>query len=79
MVEGGGQVLASFFRAGLVDRFTVFVAPMLIGGTTSPAMLAGPETPGPEAALFLERETAEPMDDGWLLSYRPRAGPPEHP
>jgi diaminohydroxyphosphoribosylaminopyrimidine deaminase/5-amino-6-(5-phosphoribosylamino)uracil reductase len=32
MVEGGGETLWSFFRAGLVDRVAVFLAPRILGG-----------------------------------------------
>ncbi|MCJ9430397.1 bifunctional diaminohydroxyphosphoribosylaminopyrimidine deaminase/5-amino-6-(5-phosphoribosylamino)uracil reductase RibD [Kordiimonas sp. A6E486] len=32
LIEGGGQVHASFLKAGLVDRVAHFIAPKLIGG-----------------------------------------------
>lgn len=32
LIEGGGQVAASFLRAGLVDRLDWFRAPILLGG-----------------------------------------------
>jgi diaminohydroxyphosphoribosylaminopyrimidine deaminase/5-amino-6-(5-phosphoribosylamino)uracil reductase len=32
LVEGGGQVAASFLRCGLVDRIEWFRAPLLLGG-----------------------------------------------
>jgi 2,5-diamino-6-(ribosylamino)-4(3H)-pyrimidinone 5'-phosphate reductase len=76
LVEGGGQVFASFFREGLVDRLTIYVASVLIGGSTAPGLFAGPETLGAESALSLDRGDAEPMDDGWLLTYRPRPRTP---
>jgi riboflavin-specific deaminase-like protein len=79
LVEGGSRVFASFFRAGLVDRLTIYVASVLIGGSTAPSLFAGPETLGADSALALDRGDAEPMDDGWLLSYRPRARPPGPP
>jgi diaminohydroxyphosphoribosylaminopyrimidine deaminase/5-amino-6-(5-phosphoribosylamino)uracil reductase len=37
-VEGGGQVAASFLRAGLVDRLEWFRAPMVIGGEGRPGI-----------------------------------------
>jgi len=37
-VEGGGQVAASFLRAGVVDRLEWFRAPMVIGGEGRPAI-----------------------------------------
>jgi diaminohydroxyphosphoribosylaminopyrimidine deaminase/5-amino-6-(5-phosphoribosylamino)uracil reductase len=41
MVEGGSATLWEFFRAGLVDRATVFVAPRLLGGTAAPGPIGG--------------------------------------
>ena len=38
MIEGGGQLAASFLRAGLVDRLAWFRAPILIGGDGLPAV-----------------------------------------
>jgi riboflavin-specific deaminase C-terminal domain len=37
-IEGGGQVAASFLKAGLVDRLEWFRAPMLIGSDGVPAL-----------------------------------------
>src|SRR5262249_47575916 len=41
LVEGGGEVHASFLDAGLVDRVTLFVAPMFLGGQTAPTVVGG--------------------------------------
>lgn len=41
LLEGGGQVLAAAFEADLVDRALVFVAPRILGGTTSPGPVGG--------------------------------------
>jgi 2,5-diamino-6-(ribosylamino)-4(3H)-pyrimidinone 5'-phosphate reductase len=69
LVEGGAKVLASFLRDGLVDALTVYVAPVVIGGTTAPPMVAGRETLGPDQLVRLHRGAAVPLDDGFLLSY----------
>ncbi len=71
MVEGGARVIASFVRGGLVDRLYVYVAPVLIGGTTAPSLMLGPECPGPESAVGLTVESAERLGAGTLLRYRP--------
>jgi diaminohydroxyphosphoribosylaminopyrimidine deaminase/5-amino-6-(5-phosphoribosylamino)uracil reductase len=41
MVEGGAEVLGSFFDAGLVDRVCWFVSPVIIGSHRSRAAVAG--------------------------------------
>jgi diaminohydroxyphosphoribosylaminopyrimidine deaminase / 5-amino-6-(5-phosphoribosylamino)uracil reductase len=38
MIEGGGQLAASFVRAGLVDRIEWFRAPKLLGGDGLPCL-----------------------------------------
>ncbi len=38
LVEGGGVLAASFIRAGLADRFSIFVSPMLIGSGGVPSI-----------------------------------------
>ncbi len=72
MVEGGARVLASVLRSQLYDRLTVYVAPLLIGGTTAPPLMTGPESPGPEQSVHLELLALERLGDGHLLSYAPR-------
>lgn len=74
MVEGGARVIASFVRARLVDRLTVYVAPVLIGGETAPPLMTGPECPGPEAEVRLVLEAAERLGTGTLLTYAPAPG-----
>jgi len=41
LVEGGAQVAASFLDAGVVDRVAMFLAPLLLGGTSAPSVIAG--------------------------------------
>jgi diaminohydroxyphosphoribosylaminopyrimidine deaminase/5-amino-6-(5-phosphoribosylamino)uracil reductase len=41
LVEGGGEVHASFAGAGVVDRVAVYVAPILLGGREAPGLLGG--------------------------------------
>ena len=38
MIEGGGQVAASFLNAGLVDRIEWFRAPIILGDEGRPAI-----------------------------------------
>jgi diaminohydroxyphosphoribosylaminopyrimidine deaminase/5-amino-6-(5-phosphoribosylamino)uracil reductase len=41
LVEGGGELLGSFFDARLVDKVTLFYAPMVIGGRDAISAVAG--------------------------------------
>ena len=45
MVEGGATVAAAFHRAGLVDRYVLYLAPALFGGDDGRALFAGPGAP----------------------------------
>ena len=42
MIEGGATVAGAFHRAGLVDRYVVYLAPALMGGEDGRPLLAGP-------------------------------------
>ena len=42
MVEGGAGVAGEFHRAGLVDRYVVYLAPAIFGGNDAPGLFAGP-------------------------------------
>jgi diaminohydroxyphosphoribosylaminopyrimidine deaminase/5-amino-6-(5-phosphoribosylamino)uracil reductase len=41
MVESGGQLLGALFDAGLIDRITAFIAPVIAGGADAPGPIAG--------------------------------------
>jgi diaminohydroxyphosphoribosylaminopyrimidine deaminase/5-amino-6-(5-phosphoribosylamino)uracil reductase len=41
LLEGGGEIHAAFLEAGLVDRVTLFVAPLLLGGRSAPTVVGG--------------------------------------
>ncbi len=41
LIEGGAGVAGSFLYAGLVNKVTFFIAPMIIGGRTAPNAIGG--------------------------------------
>ena len=41
MIEGGGQVLGSFFDLDQVDKVVAFISPMVIGGSSAPSPVGG--------------------------------------
>lgn len=65
LIEGGGQVAASFLRAGLVDRIEWFRAPILLGGDGRPGV-AGLALAKLAAAPKFRRLSVEALgDDLW--------------
>jgi diaminohydroxyphosphoribosylaminopyrimidine deaminase/5-amino-6-(5-phosphoribosylamino)uracil reductase len=65
LIEGGGEVAASFLRAGLVDRLEWFRAPILLGGEGRPCVAALALAKLADAPKF-RRLSAEPVgDDLW--------------
>ena len=61
-LEGGGQLAASFLKAGLIDTIQWFRAPLLIGGDGVPSL----------GALGL---TAMPAASHWSITATERIGP----
>ncbi|MCA1811225.1 MAG: RibD family protein [Halobacteriales archaeon] len=67
LVEGGGQVLRAFLNSDLVDQWTLYVAPVLVGGT-GPSIFDGrPSMIGRR----LHVENVEPRGKGVLWTLRP--------
>lgn len=65
LIEGGGQVAASFLRAGVVDRLEWFRAPILLGGEGRPCVAALALARLSDAPRF-RRLAVEPCgDDLW--------------
>ena len=71
LVEGGGETIASFFREGLVDRYTVFVGGLIIGGRGSPTPADGDGWIA-EGGFGLELKNTEILGNGALLTFVPK-------
>ena len=67
MVEGGGELIFSLFRAELVDELSTFVGPSVVGGRNAPTLADGDGFIGEFADLRLDG--IERLDDGVLLSW----------
>jgi diaminohydroxyphosphoribosylaminopyrimidine deaminase / 5-amino-6-(5-phosphoribosylamino)uracil reductase len=67
LIEGGGEVNASFLEMGLVDKVMVFVAPILIGGRDAPGPVGGKGVQRLEKALKIKSMTVNPVGNDWLL------------
>ena len=68
LVEGGGETIASFFRNGLVDRYTVFVGGVIIGGRDSPTPADGDGWVGRDG-VRMRMKSAEVLGNGVLITY----------
>jgi diaminohydroxyphosphoribosylaminopyrimidine deaminase/5-amino-6-(5-phosphoribosylamino)uracil reductase len=65
LIEGGGQVAASFLRAGLVDAIEWFRAPMVLGDEGRPAVGDIPLDRLADAPRFRRVAVQELDDDLW--------------
>jgi diaminohydroxyphosphoribosylaminopyrimidine deaminase/5-amino-6-(5-phosphoribosylamino)uracil reductase len=65
MVEGGGQVAASFLRCGLVERIEWFRAPIMLGGEGRPGVGALALGALGDAPRFRRVEVRPVGDDLW--------------
>jgi 2,5-diamino-6-(ribosylamino)-4(3H)-pyrimidinone 5'-phosphate reductase len=70
MVEGGGTIIGEFFRLGLVNELTLYIAPHIFGGASAPTLADGPgflheQVPG------LSLKSVQKFDDegGLLVHY----------
>jgi 2,5-diamino-6-(ribosylamino)-4(3H)-pyrimidinone 5'-phosphate reductase len=70
LVEGGGETIASFFREGLVDRYTVFVGGLVIGGRTAPTPADG-DGWAAEGGIDLVLQDTEVLGNGVVLTFEP--------
>ena len=65
LIEGGGQVAASFLRAGLIDRIEWFRAPILLGGEGRPCVASLALAKLADAPTFRRVSVAPVGDDLW--------------
>jgi len=70
MVEGGGSMIAEFFRLDLVDELMLYIAPRIFGGFSAPTLADGPGFL-PEQMPVLHLEAADEFDDdgGVFIHY----------
>ncbi len=71
LVEGGGRTISEFFRSKLVDRYTVFVGGLVIGGAEAPTPCDGNGWVLDEG-VKLELMECEVLGNGALLTFEPK-------
>ncbi len=67
MVEGGGELIASLFREGLVDEIYVYYGNMIIAGKNSPTIADGKSLDEPAELELLE---VKKLGSGILTRWR---------
>jgi len=68
LVEGGAEVHASFFAAGLVDKVYAYIAPIVIGGREAPGPVAGDGVHTLREAIRLREVDATRIGDDLLIT-----------
>lgn len=71
LVEGGGRTIASFFESKLVDRYSVFVGGLIIGGSDAPTPCDGAGWIA-EGGIRMELRDCEVLGNGALLTFEPK-------
>lgn len=70
LVEGGGEVNASFLRAGLINKYIVYIAPKLVAGRNSKSPFTGDDIELMDQAVQLEFDTFHKVgDDICMIAY----------
>lgn len=71
MIEGGEGIFTSAIEEGIIDKFFLFVAPVLVGGKTAPSLFGGAGIEQLAQAVRLRRVRIEQLDGDLLIEgYR---------
>lgn len=70
LLEGGGQLLGSFFDHKLIDEMHAYVCPLLIGGADAPGAWQGRGAARIHDALRLDGMRLRRLGSGWLVDHR---------
>jgi diaminohydroxyphosphoribosylaminopyrimidine deaminase/5-amino-6-(5-phosphoribosylamino)uracil reductase len=71
LVEGGATVAGDFHRAGLVDRYVLYLAPALSGGDDSRPLFRGPGAPTISDVWRGRIESVEQLGDDLKVTLAP--------
>ncbi|HYI62802.1 MAG TPA: bifunctional diaminohydroxyphosphoribosylaminopyrimidine deaminase/5-amino-6-(5-phosphoribosylamino)uracil reductase RibD [Acidimicrobiales bacterium] len=74
LVEGGAAVAGSFHRAGLVDRYVLYLAPALAGGDDAPGLFRGPGAASVDGLWRGEVASVTPLGPDLRVEVHPRTG-----
>ena len=68
LVEGGGEVNASFLEAGLVDKAIFLISPKIFGGRDAKTCVEGEGAAKPSQAIRLKKIHIERLEEDILIS-----------
>ncbi|SES67453.1 Pyrimidine reductase, riboflavin biosynthesis [Oceanobacillus limi] len=72
-LSGGGAINGAFLRHGLIDEISLVIAPLAVGGTTTPSLFDCPELESVQDVMQLELLETKPVGDGSVwLHYKQR-------
>ncbi len=74
LVEGGGEINASFLRAGLIDKYFIYIAPKLLGGRNSLTPFTGRDVDRMDEALNVVFEKVDKMGEDLCITAYPKQG-----
>jgi len=77
LFEGGATVAGDLHRAGLVDRYVVYLAPALLGGDDAPGLFAGPGAATIAAAWRGRIASVTPLGEDLRIDLVPHPRPTE--
>lgn len=69
LCEGGGELNAALFRAGLVDELHLTICPKIFGGRAAPTIADGPGTDNLASATRLKLKSIKRVGDELYLVY----------
>lgn len=72
LIEGGAGVLGSFFAGKLIDKLQLYLAPLIIGGKTSPGPVGGAGIPQLALAPRFIIDAYRPIGDDLLIVAYPK-------
>jgi len=71
LVEGGGEVIASFLKTRLVDRVCFFYAPLILGGSQAKTAVEGSGVATIAGAVRLRNASVMRAGSGWMVDGEP--------
>ena len=74
LVEGGGNVNASFLRGGFIDQFIVYIAPKVLGGKNSITPFTGEDVESIDFASLLEFDEVTQIGQDLRIIAYPKKG-----